>query len=343
MHFDPIAFALALPLASLAVQDPAPAPTYAMQWKLAAGQVLDATLEDARTEENTMSISVGGQEPEPQEHSSEHDLKLAWRDEIVAVKGGLPNAVKRKFGELEHTIDFGENEMEFETPLGDQVIGIDERGEEVELDLPKELELEEPMRKALHVDAGLGGFLPLEPVAVGGTWALDGERLQKLLHHGRGWFAAGSHGFGEGGGEHVEIHVGEGSPEAAAAHPKETWEGTCKLVSVEEVEGRKLAKVELRAKSKREAAEGGPAKIEEQGGGVGIAIQFGGGAQEQELEGEMLFDLEGGFVKSVELEIEGESESEQEHEADFGTLKFHSKSSSSRKIELAVAVSTPKK
>src|SRR5688572_20906298 len=103
MYFAPLAFALALSLPQEPAQNPAPK-TYELRWQLAAGQVIEASLADHREDASSMQITVGGQEPQPQEHSSKHEFELVWRDEVQAVKDGLPMHVKRKFTELVHSI-----------------------------------------------------------------------------------------------------------------------------------------------------------------------------------------------------------------------------------------------
>ncbi|MBK9385619.1 MAG: hypothetical protein IPN34_12480 [Planctomycetes bacterium] len=338
------ALACALPLvASAASLAQDSAPKHELRWKIASGAVIETSLKDLREDQNSMELSFGNQDPQPSEHSSEDRFELVWRDVVKAAKDGRPTAVKRKFSKLEHEIAFGEDhEQEFETPLGDQEIGIDESGEEPELELPEDLELELKIQKALRIEAELGAFLPSEAVEIGGTWALDAKKLNALLNHGRGLFERGEGVFhAEGGGE-MRV-AAEDLPES---HPKvepPAWEGSCKLLAVEELEGRQVARVELKGKSTPPKSEDeGGLKISQEGGGVGIMISAGPGSQEQELKGEMVFDLAGGYVRSVVLEIEGESETDAEHEAEFGTIKLHSTSHSTRKVELSVAVAAPK-
>jgi hypothetical protein len=347
-HLPRAAFALAcaLPLAAAAAptslaQDPAP--KHELRWRIAPGAVIEASLKDLREDQSSMELSFGNQAPQPSEHTSENRFELAWRDVVKAAQDGLPTAVKRKFSKLEHEIAFGEDhEQEFETPLGDEEIGIDETGEEPELELPEDLELEPKIQRALRIEAELGGFLPSEPVEIGGTWPLDPKKLNALLNHGRGLFVRENAVFqGEGGSE---MHIA--AEDLPAGQPKvepPAWEGTCKLLAIAEIEGRQVARVELKGKSTPPKGDGeGGLQVSNEAGGIGIMISAGPDAQEQELEGEMLFDLTGGYVRSVVLEVEGESETDAEHEAEFGTLKLHQTSHSTRKVELSVAVASPK-
>jgi hypothetical protein len=341
-----VAFALAcaLPLAASAaslVQDPAP--KHELRWKIASGAVIEASLKDLREDQNSMELTFGNQDPQPSEHSSENRFELAWRDAVKAAKDGRPTAVKRKFSTLEHEISFGEDhQQEFETPLGDQEIGIDETGEEPELELPEDLELEPEIQKALRIEAELGAFLPSEAVVVGATWALDAKKVNALLNHGRGLFERSEGVFHTEGGGEMRVAAGD-LPEGHPQPKPDAWEGTCKLLAVEELEGRQVARVELKGKSSPPKSEDkGGLSITQESGGMGIMINAGAGGQEQELTGELLFDLAGGYVRSVVLEIEGESETEAEHEAEFGTIKLHSTSHSTRKVELRVAVAAPK-
>lgn len=344
MHHAAFALACALPLAASAAslaQDSAP--KHELRWKIASGAVIESSLKDLREDQNSMELSFGSQEPQPSEHSSESRFELAWRDAVKSAKDGRPTAVKRRFSKLEHEITFGEDhEQEFETPLGDQEIGIDETGEEAELELPEDLELAPEIQKALRIEAELGAFLPSEAVEIGGTWALDPKRLNALLNHGRGLFERPDGVFRSEGGNEVRI-AAEDLPEGHPVIEPPAWEGTCKLLAIAEIEGRQVARVELKGKSlpPKGESEGG-LQVTQEGGGIGIMISAGPNAQEQELTGEMLFDLAGGYVRSVVLEIEGVSETEAEHEAEFGTLKLHQTSHSTRKVELRVAVASPK-
>jgi hypothetical protein len=342
MHYATIAFVCALPFAASLAQDPAP--KHELRWKIASGAVIEASLKDLREDQSSMEITFGDQDPQPNEHASENRFELVWRDAVKAAKDGRPSAVKRKYAKVENEITFGEEGHERETPLGDGEIGIDEREEEVILELPEGLELEDPIRKALRIDAELGAFLPSEPVEIGATWALDSKKLHQLLNHGRGLFEPGKASFQVAGG-HGAVEVdSKDVPEGLPKPEPETWEGTCKLVAVEALEGRQVARVELKGKFEREAAEDESGlKVQKEGGGIGIMINAGAGARDQELKGEMLFDLAGGYVRSVVLEIEGDSETESEHEAEFGTIKVHQSSSMTRKVELGIAVTAPAK
>jgi hypothetical protein len=341
------AFALACTLpfvASAASRAQDPAPKHGLRWKIGAGAVIEASLEDLREDQSSMEISFGNQDPQASEHASTNRFELTWRDEVKAVKDGRPSSVKRKLAQLEHVISFGEDhQQEFETPLEDAVIGIDETGAEPELELPEDLELAPEIQKALRIEPELGAFLPSEAVAVGATWALDSKRLNQLLNHGRGLFSREAGVFQTEGGGEMRI-AAEALPEGHPQVEPATWEGTCKLVAVEELEGRRVARIELSGKTTPPKGEDeGGLQITNEGGGIGIMISAGPGTQQQELEGAVIFDLAGGYVRSVVLEIEGESETEAEHEAEFGTIKLHQTSHSTRTVELSVRIAEAKK
>lgn len=340
MYFATLPLALALGLSYTLGSTQDPAPTYELKWKIAVGQTIETKLLDDREEQSSVTIRFGDQEPQPQENSNTRHVELSWRDQVKAVKDGVAVKVVRKYGDLERKSEFGEHEVDIESPLEDQEIGIDESGDEVELTLPEDLELKESIEKAIRIQSKLGGFLPSAAVAVGASWELDGTALNELLECGRGWFESEKPSFRVEGGNEIEID----SEEAMAQMPKpaaDKWEGECKLVSIDEVEGRKVATIQLVGKCEPEDT-ASDSSIEAGEGGGNVMIMIGGNNETKELKGEMRFDLDGGFVRAVELEIEGEGGSTQEHEAEFGTIEFISTSTSTRKVEFSVAVSTAK-
>ncbi|MCB9882984.1 MAG: hypothetical protein H6834_14455 [Planctomycetes bacterium] len=306
----------------------------AFLWKFEKGKTYEWALELESTRSMETEITVDGNPAEfggPGGHETSRRRSVRHRDEVLDIAKGLPTQVKRTYDEVELSMSMGQEEEEpLTSPVVDHTIGIDARGDELELDIPEGLDLADEQRAAITLEPWLGNLLPKDVVAVGDSWDLDRKALLRVLNYG-----AGLYDFPEK--RTIELPDGQtievpDPRRLAQAPPEEPWEGKCTLESVREIDGTRVATVTVEATLERvsEVEDG----IEAEGGA--IMIRSGGGEGEETLEGTLRFDLTNGRLLSLDLEGEIDLLSEMEHETEMGVFAMTSTTTGERHVSLVV-------
>jgi hypothetical protein len=272
-------------------------------------------------------------------------------DELLESKDNEPKKLKRHFEKIggKATMSMGDqtNDSKIESPFEGAVVLMDGTGDEIKFEFESGSEPDhEEALKNHKLTLSLDGLLPDGEVEKDATWDLEKDDILAALglNMTRTYFpppqrdSAGG-GEGGGGGGRGRGMRGMGSGPLGQAE----WEGTAKLVSLdEELDGEKVAKVEIKIEAK----------------GTMEEPQMGGGGRRQRMLEpgvtlpETTYSAEGeGFLyfsvadkRPVKLELEGKNETESNREMtrQESTMKMHTKTAGKFSIKVSIAKEEPK-
>jgi hypothetical protein len=273
-------------------------------------------------------------------------------DELMASKGNKPEKLKRHFEKVgsKATMTMGDQttDQEVESPFEGAVVVMDGTGDEIKFEFESGSEPDhEEALKNHKLTLPLDGLLPDGEVEQDATWDLEKDAILAALglNMTRTYFPPPQRdnaGGGEGGGgrgRRMRGMRGAGPGPFVEAE----WEGKAKLVSLdEELDGEKVAKIEIKIEAK--------GTMEDQGPG-------GGGRRQRMLEPnptlpERTYSAEcEGFLyisiadkRPVKLELEGKNETESNSEMARGesTMKMYMKTEGKFSIKVSIAKEEPK-
>lgn len=261
------------------------------------------------------SMEVEGEELELGEQpdfTSEWNEHIVVSDEILEVEDGRPTDLRRTYDELSQTSTDSDGEDESERGMTSDFEGEtvrflwdDEDEEYTAKFVDEDTELDEDLLQWLHEDMDLRAILPGYEVEEGDSWDIDQDVYLPLMWPG---------GLLEFYPDDADGPSGEGDDRNQQTIDNLAAEGTATFEEVrEDDDGRRLAvitvELSITTSTERTREEQDP-----EGNSVEVEITE---EIERELEGEILWDIEGGHLYSVELE--GDSEWVQTEAADVET------------------------
>jgi hypothetical protein len=312
MHLRPI---LVLALLPLCASFPA-APKFAFRAEKGAS-IEKSFAMDLSLDLDEFAISVGGEEMPTEdigspEMSMQQESRLVFLDTYPEGAEGRPALLHRKFVSLaneERQTMGGDGESESETKseksaLEGRTVAFRWNAEEGKFDLNFEGEgADEALLEGLIEDCDLRGVLPAGDVSEGDTWELDAKVFDLLT--------------GPGGDVALEDPADEDdSDDGLDEQFRDNTEGELKatFVGLREVDGAKLAVIEVKGSAKTHA-EQDASEGEGHGGTRGMELEFA------EIEGEVLWDLKLG--RAVSYALSGNVEARITEDA---TLEFEGQS-----------------
>ncbi len=170
-----------LSLLALLALAPVPQDTYKLEIKARKGDRYTHTSAD--TNEAKIKIVAGDQEI--LQETSEREVQK-YRDEVLETEGDLPSRVRRVFEEWysEKKTPMAEEPAKEPRFLQGKTIVLIRKGDKTEYEGAEGAPAKELFKSRLNsIDAFLGD-LPKEPVPVGHTWKLDGNKLKEEMSEG---------------------------------------------------------------------------------------------------------------------------------------------------------------
>ncbi len=297
----------ALALTALLALAPAPADTIAFGPK--EGTKLEKRFEMSMTlEKRSMSMSIGEQDlPAEMLEGATMDLSMKQtvvvEDEYQKIDGDRPTLLARRFTTLtdvseQKVLMLGmeeaqEEKKEKESKLAEQTVLF--RWNEKESKFDKEwvgAGADDALLEALEEDMDLRGLLPEKAVSVGDTWKIDLKEFGEV--------------FGPGGQFGFEGEDEDDDEDDTDFEDNLTGEVTCTYKGVQEVDGRKLARIAAVCKAK--TFQETDAKADQPAMHMDFDIT---------LEGEFLWDLGAKHMASYKLDGEVASDMKLTQEIDM--------------------------
>lgn len=284
----------------------------------AAGEVVTRTFErttELGLVEMRSTFYANGEERGSRDMSDaelrvERTLRVVLTDEVLEVDGDeRVRSLRRTFDEI-----LEESEQEFTLPDGQGdsrsseglselegttvVFTWDDDDEEYRVAFEDE-DGDEELLEGLEMEASFAAFLPDGPVAVGDTWDLD-ERAYLLLSDPGGDLSIEDEDEEDG-----DSTIDEELREALEA------EGSAELIAVEELDGRRVARIAFQLTGTSEGSEEREMDGEREGTiERTLRIELG-------LEGELLWDVAAG--RGVRVDAQGEMTMSEESTSAFET------------------------
>lgn len=271
--------------------------------------------------------------------------KFTYVDELLESKDNTPKKLKRHFEKVGGTMSFqmGEqtNDMKLESPFEGAVVLLDATGDELKLEFVEGSEPDhEEALKGHKLTLTLDGLLPDGDVEKGATWDLESDAIRSVLglDMSRAFFppqqrAEGGGGEGGGGGRRGmrgSTRMGAGPLTNAE------WEGKAKLVSLdEELDGEKVAKIEIHIETKGSVEDPQPGGRRERMLEPSQPLAFETSYQAQG-DGVLYFSV--AHKRPVKIELEGKTEIESNRETtrQESTMKMHSRSEGKFSFKLGI-------
>jgi len=271
---------------------------------------------DANAEyEIVFGMEIDGEELELGEQpdfTSEWNEHIVVTDEILEVEDGRPTDLRRTFDELSQTSTDSDGENEAERGMTSDFEDVtvrflwDDDDEEYSVEfVDEDTELDADLLEWLHEDMDLRAILPGYEVEEGDSWEIDQAAYLPLMWPG---------GLLEFYPDDADGPAGEGNDRNQQTIDNLEATGTATFEEVrEDDDGLRLAvlKVELSITTSTERT-----REEEDPEGNSVEVEVTEEI-ERELEGEILWDIEGGHLHSVALA--GDSEWVQTESADVET------------------------
>lgn len=287
--------------------------------------------------------------------STSEERRVVQIDRVVEQSDARPSRVRRTFEEIAATtmMAFGEEERESERdcPLAGVTleIALDENDDKSVEVVEGESPDDEALLEGHGLELALDALLPSEEMEIDDSWELDADAIRHALglDMTRALFPTPAREDAEGGGEGGRRRRGAGFGRGGSGRllQQAEWEGTAKLVSLSEKhEDMTCARIVLEISASGELPEAEPG-----GGGrrqralapdppssssPGSALE---NSFEIELEGELLFALEG--RRPVHMEIEGSISMESRRERSRGDVQMVISTSQEGSFSQVVSIS----